>query len=425
MPKQSSGNWRKRRFPPRKKFAAPKKTSDEVVRPEKLPLRSASTSQPNFPAAPAGRQAPRITLPPSQSTPHHTSSPSRILSAAFAAVNTRNQRKFGSGSKDAKDTSDALEEWRSRNGVKPKIVLSAAEREERGRWAYSPDAPITPHAATRGPEWLLNALSEHSSQAPLGIQSSPPRSLAPIGSISTTVKSPFSDPGVSTVRHSQRPTPPAPSVPGFLGADLVAHHSPQTMQTGLPFTPPTPAAALNGFAHKPFAQPANGILRHNSSVIYTEDETLDWESALQRPSRSVTFDLPNFLSDVSADQKGAGGFGRCLQRASSALDNDTSLAEGWAAQELDTNLPPLSGVNDCGSVDQLSVPSGNEIHSDTLLFGQTLPANDVWTQDAGYADAENAVYRSPSPDLDYAPNHEVDFGEEGMYDPLSDTGEHW
>lgn len=317
--------------------------------------------------------------------------------------------------------------------------------------AYSPDAPITPLAATQGPEWLLNALSTHSSQAPLSIQSSPPRSLAPIGSIGTTVKSPFSDPGVSTVRHSQRPTPPAPSVPGFLGADLVAHHSPQTMQTGLPFTPPTPAAALNGFAHKPFAQPANGILRHNSSVIYTEDETLDWESALQRPSRSVTFDLPNFLSDVSADQKGAGGFGRCLQRASSALDNDTSLAEGWAAQELDTNLPPLSGVNDCGSVDQLSVPSGNEIHSDTLLFGQTLPANDVWTQDAGYADAENAVscasysmdktrklmitlsqllaahqvYRSPSPDLDYAPNHEVDFGEEGMYDPLSDTGEHW
>lgn len=67
---------------------------------------------------------------------HDTSSPSKILNAAFAAVNNRNQRKYGGG-KDAGEASDALKEWRDRNGVEPKIRTLRSkdvEQEEKNRW---------------------------------------------------------------------------------------------------------------------------------------------------------------------------------------------------------------------------------------------------------------------------------------------------
>lgn len=278
-----------------------------------------------------------------------------------------------------------------------------------------------------------------------------------MGTIGTTAKSPFSDPGVSTVRHSQRPPTPAPSVPGFLGGSPLAPCGSQTAQTGLPFTPPTPAASLAALPHKPCAQPASGILRRNSSAIFTEDETLDWQSALQRPSRSVTFELPNFLSDISGGQKARDGFSSAPQPhplfSSAACDVDPgiSLANDWAAQELAESVPSHSALDDARENQARLVPSAGTPLPDAMLFGQSLPASDIWTEDSGYAFADTTVshglysanktrklmfilcqsqgsydpFRSLTPDLGYAHNDEGAVSEEGMYDHWSDVGEHW
>jgi hypothetical protein len=247
-------------------------------------------------------------------------------------------------------------------------------------------------------------------------------------------------------------------VPGFLGGHPLAHQTTQTAQAGLPFTPPTPAASLTGLAHKPFAQPGSGILRRDSTVIFTEDETLDWESALQRPSRSVTFDLPNFLSDISARQKGEDGLGRgphprpVFSSAAYDLDPDTSLAEEWATQELQRTATQLSMADDARTNEARITSSEDHSLPDSMLFGHPLPASGVWTQEPRYADTNDSVSHAPhntdkdrkltivslgkskgsygwdrplTPDLDYAPHHEEFSGEEGVYDHLSDIGEHW
>lgn len=185
---------------------------------------------------------------------------------------------------------------------------------------------------------------------------------------------------------------------------------------------------------------------------------MDWESALQRPSRSVTFDLPNFLSEISAGQKGDESIGRgphprpVFSSSAYDLDSDTSLAEEWAAQELGKTATSLSMADDARTNEARIASSRDDSLQDSMLFSQPLPASDVWTQEPRYADTNDCVSHAPhntdsnrkltslslgksqgpydwerplTPDLDFAPSHESDFIEEAIYDHASDIGEHW